>query len=291
MLRGDEAEIALRENVPDLLILDWMLKPGVSGIELCRRLRQWPETERLPIIMLDGTWRGKRTCSRPERRCGDYVVKPFSTPELLARVSGDVAPVESEHSFARAESGRPGSRPPTAGRVYRKEKGSSSRTNGIPPARIFHDVARSRLHVASFWMAFGGLTSMSTTARWTSMSDGCARRSMSVVRSIRSAPFGVRVILRVTAAVISASGTELVRPTTVLVAGRLFGDPACKVRIVLARSALQQPETGLKSMISRDITNLLSKLTKSNGTGLEAEIAEDLKHHECVCKKYKQSLN
>ncbi|EMG55572.1 two component transcriptional regulator, partial [Ochrobactrum sp. CDB2] len=49
MLRGDEAEIALRENVPDLLILDWML-PGVSGIELCRRLRQWPETERLPII-------------------------------------------------------------------------------------------------------------------------------------------------------------------------------------------------------------------------------------------------
>jgi two-component system phosphate regulon response regulator PhoB len=58
MLRGDEAEIALRENVPDLLILDWML-PGVSGIELCRRLRQWPETERLPIIML--TARGEES--------------------------------------------------------------------------------------------------------------------------------------------------------------------------------------------------------------------------------------
>ncbi len=85
MLRGDEAEIALRENVPDLLILDWML-PGVSGIELCRRLRQWPETERLPIIML--TARGEES----ERVRGlsvgadDYVVKPFSTPELLARV-------------------------------------------------------------------------------------------------------------------------------------------------------------------------------------------------------------
>lgn len=85
IMRGDEAEIELRENVPDLLILDWML-PGVSGIELCRRLRQWPETERLPIIML--TARGEES----ERVRGlsvgadDYVVKPFSTPELLARV-------------------------------------------------------------------------------------------------------------------------------------------------------------------------------------------------------------
>ncbi|UWF66548.1 MULTISPECIES: phosphate regulon transcriptional regulator PhoB [unclassified Brucella] len=85
MLRGDDAEIALRESVPDLLILDWML-PGVSGIELCRRLRQRPETERLPIIML--TARGEES----ERVRGlsvgadDYVVKPFSTPELLARV-------------------------------------------------------------------------------------------------------------------------------------------------------------------------------------------------------------
>lgn len=85
IMRGDEAEIALREDVPDLLILDWML-PGVSGIELCRRLRQRAETERLPIIML--TARGEES----ERVRGlavgadDYVVKPFSTPELIARV-------------------------------------------------------------------------------------------------------------------------------------------------------------------------------------------------------------
>jgi two-component system, OmpR family, phosphate regulon response regulator PhoB len=51
VLRGDEAEVRLQERVPDLLILDWML-PGVSGIELCRRLRARPDTERLPIIML-----------------------------------------------------------------------------------------------------------------------------------------------------------------------------------------------------------------------------------------------
>ena len=50
ILRGDEAEIRLQERVPDLLILDWML-PGVSGIELCRRLRARDETSRIPIIM------------------------------------------------------------------------------------------------------------------------------------------------------------------------------------------------------------------------------------------------
>jgi two-component system phosphate regulon response regulator PhoB len=83
--RGDEAEVRLREAVPDLVLLDWML-PGLSGIELCRRLRQRNDTQRLPIIML--TARGEET----ERVRGlatgadDYVVKPFSVPELLARV-------------------------------------------------------------------------------------------------------------------------------------------------------------------------------------------------------------
>ncbi len=56
--RGDEAEIKLAENPPDLVVLDWML-PGLSGIELCRRLRARPETERLPIIML--TARGEES--------------------------------------------------------------------------------------------------------------------------------------------------------------------------------------------------------------------------------------
>jgi two-component system phosphate regulon response regulator PhoB len=83
--RGDEADTRLKESPPDLLILDWML-PGLSGIELCRRLRTRTETERLPIIML--TARGEET----ERIRGlstgadDYVVKPFSMPELMARV-------------------------------------------------------------------------------------------------------------------------------------------------------------------------------------------------------------
>ena len=83
--RGDAAAERLRDDLPDLLILDWML-PGLSGIELCRRLRQRQETKALPIVML--TARGEET----ERIRGlttgadDYVVKPFSVAELMARV-------------------------------------------------------------------------------------------------------------------------------------------------------------------------------------------------------------
>ena len=83
--RGDEAELRLVESPPDLVILDWML-PGVSGLEICRRLRARETTRTLPVIML--TARGEET----ERVRGlsvgadDYVVKPFSVPELMARV-------------------------------------------------------------------------------------------------------------------------------------------------------------------------------------------------------------
>jgi two-component system phosphate regulon response regulator PhoB len=85
ILRGDEAEIRLQERLPDLLILDWML-PGVSGIELCRRLRQRPETERLPIIMLTARGEESERVRGLATGADDYVVKPFSTPELMARV-------------------------------------------------------------------------------------------------------------------------------------------------------------------------------------------------------------
>jgi two-component system, OmpR family, phosphate regulon response regulator PhoB len=83
--RGDEAELLLSENLPDLLILDWML-PGVSGIEICRRLRARETTRTLPVIMVTAR------CEESERVRGlavgadDYVVKPFSVIELMARV-------------------------------------------------------------------------------------------------------------------------------------------------------------------------------------------------------------
>jgi two-component system phosphate regulon response regulator PhoB len=83
--RGDEAEVAIREEPPDLIILDWML-PGLSGIELCRRLRSGKTARPIPILIL--TARGEEQDRIRGLTVGadDYVVKPFSVPELLARV-------------------------------------------------------------------------------------------------------------------------------------------------------------------------------------------------------------
>ena len=83
--RGDEAELRLAESPPDLVILDWML-PGVSGLEICRRLRARENTRTLPVIMV--TARGEEAARIRGLLVGadDYVVKPFSMPELLARV-------------------------------------------------------------------------------------------------------------------------------------------------------------------------------------------------------------
>ncbi len=82
---GEEAEILVAEDRPDLIILDWML-PGVSGIEICRRLRARMDTRAVPILML--TARGEEGDRVRGLATGadDYVVKPFSLPELMARV-------------------------------------------------------------------------------------------------------------------------------------------------------------------------------------------------------------
>ena len=83
--RGDEAELRLAENAPDLVILDWML-PGVSGIEICRRLRAREATRTLPIIMVTARREEAERVRGLAIGADDYVVKPFSVPELMARV-------------------------------------------------------------------------------------------------------------------------------------------------------------------------------------------------------------
>lgn len=82
---AEDAEVAVTEDPPDLIILDWML-PGISGLELCRRLRTGRAGRTVPILML--TARGEETDRIRGLTTGadDYVVKPFSLPELLARV-------------------------------------------------------------------------------------------------------------------------------------------------------------------------------------------------------------
>jgi len=82
---GEEALLLVDERLPDLIVLDWML-PKISGIEVCRRLRQRPESRNIPIIML--TARGEETdrIRGLDTGADDYVVKPFSMTELAARI-------------------------------------------------------------------------------------------------------------------------------------------------------------------------------------------------------------
>lgn len=82
---GEEGILKIEENPPDVVILDWML-PKVSGIEICRRIRSKPETRNIPIIMLTARSEEADRIRGLETGADDYLTKPFSTNELIARV-------------------------------------------------------------------------------------------------------------------------------------------------------------------------------------------------------------
>ena len=82
---GDDALMAIEEDTPDLVLLDWML-PGPSGIEICRRVRAKPATRELPVIMLTARGEEDDRVRGLETGADDYLTKPFSVPELIARV-------------------------------------------------------------------------------------------------------------------------------------------------------------------------------------------------------------
>jgi len=80
-----EALVAIADAPPDLILLDWML-PGMSGLELARRLRQEAASAEVPIIMLTARGEEIDRVNGLEAGVDDYVVKPFSTRELVARI-------------------------------------------------------------------------------------------------------------------------------------------------------------------------------------------------------------
>jgi two-component system, OmpR family, phosphate regulon response regulator PhoB len=82
---GDEALLLVEEETPDLIVLDWML-PGVSGIEVCRRVKSKSETRGIPIIMLSARSEEVDRVRGLETGADDYVIKPYSVVELMARV-------------------------------------------------------------------------------------------------------------------------------------------------------------------------------------------------------------
>jgi two-component system phosphate regulon response regulator PhoB len=82
---GEEALLLARENPPDLVLLDWMIE-GTSGLEVCRRLRRKSATANVPIIMLTARGEEADRIRGLDTGADDYVTKPFSPRELIARV-------------------------------------------------------------------------------------------------------------------------------------------------------------------------------------------------------------
>lgn len=82
---GDEALETVRDTPPDVIVLDWML-PHVSGIEVCRQLKMTPDTAKIPIIMLSARSEEMDKVRGLETGADDYITKPYSVAELLARL-------------------------------------------------------------------------------------------------------------------------------------------------------------------------------------------------------------
>jgi two-component system, OmpR family, phosphate regulon response regulator PhoB len=92
---GEDALLQIADEKPDLVVLDWMLS-GMSGIELCRMVRAKPETAALPIIMLTARSEEVERIRGLATGADDYMVKPFSVPELLARIKTILRRVKPE---------------------------------------------------------------------------------------------------------------------------------------------------------------------------------------------------
>jgi two-component system phosphate regulon response regulator PhoB len=117
---GEDAMVLVDEEEPDIIILDWMM-PKVSGIEVCRRLKMRPETRGIPIIMLSARAEEVDRIRGLETGADDYVIKPYSVLELMARaraqlrrVRPSTAGVVLEHEDIRLD--------PESHRVYRADK-------------------------------------------------------------------------------------------------------------------------------------------------------------------------
>jgi len=82
---GEEALLVITEDAPDIVVLDWMM-PNLSGIEVCRRIKSKPETRAIPVIMLSARVEEVDKVRGLETGADDYVVKPYSVIELMARV-------------------------------------------------------------------------------------------------------------------------------------------------------------------------------------------------------------
>ena len=102
---GNRVLSSVEKNLPSLILLDWML-PEISGLELCKIIRNNPDLKNIPIIMLTAKGQEEDKVIGLSAGADDYVTKPFSVPELLARIktnlrriSTTTAPIKKEYKF------------------------------------------------------------------------------------------------------------------------------------------------------------------------------------------------
>jgi two-component system phosphate regulon response regulator PhoB len=117
---GEDAMMLVEEEGPDIIILDWMM-PKLSGIEVCRRLKMRPETRGIPIIMLSARAEEVDRIRGLETGADDYVIKPYSVLELMARARAQLRRVRPSTAGVVLEWGDIRLDPETH-RVYRSEK-------------------------------------------------------------------------------------------------------------------------------------------------------------------------
>lgn len=96
-INGDEALLLIKEELPDLAILDWMV-PSPSGLEICKILRRKKETSSIPIILLTAKGEEEDRIRGLNSGADDYVTKPFSPAELVARINALLRRVNHSHS-------------------------------------------------------------------------------------------------------------------------------------------------------------------------------------------------
>ena len=101
---AEEAALLVRDTLPDVVLLDWML-PGMTGLELARRLRAEERTAEVPIIMLTARGEEMDRVSGLEAGVDDYVVKPFSTRELVARIKAVLRRAQADGGTGSIEMG------------------------------------------------------------------------------------------------------------------------------------------------------------------------------------------
>ncbi len=99
---GEEAMLLVDEETPDIIVLDWML-PGISGIEICRRIKSKSQTRSIPILMLSARSEEVDRVRGLETGADDYVVKPYSVLELMARVRSQLRRVRPSSVGQRLE--------------------------------------------------------------------------------------------------------------------------------------------------------------------------------------------